>query len=41
MMEEERQENQNEELDSSTLHENSQETSQNGSSPPVSVKEKN
>lgn len=39
MMEEKRQENQTEELDSSRLEENSQETSQMGSAPPVSVKE--
>lgn len=38
-MEEKRQENPSEELDSSTLAENCQETSQNGSGPPVSVKE--
>lgn len=39
MMEEKRQVNQTEELDSSRLKENSQETSQAGSAPPVSVKE--
>lgn len=39
-MEEKRQENPSEELDSSTLKENCQETSQNGSAPPVSVKER-
>ncbi len=41
MMEGERKENQREEeLDSSTLQENSQETSHNGSAVPVSEKEK-
>ena len=39
MMAEERKENQSEELDSSTLQENSQEASQNGSAAPVSVKD--
>lgn len=39
IMEEKRPENPSEELDSSTLKENCQETSQNGSAPPVSVKE--
>lgn len=37
MMDEKRLENQTEELDSSTLKENSQETSENGSAPAVSV----
>lgn len=38
MMEEERKENQEEELSPSTLEENGQETSQNESAMPVSVK---